>query len=61
MSDMAMEEKKKKTQVRCPACGYRMPVFYEDGSESQGIYVTCKGRGCKKVFEIRIKKGKQIK
>lgn len=56
-----MEDKTKKTQVVCPICGYRMPVFYDKSAESKGIYVTCKGRGCKAVFEIKIDKGKQIK
>lgn len=52
-------DKKKKYQVRCPYCGYKMPVFYDESAEGQGIHVACKGRNCKRVFELRIKQGKQ--
>ncbi|MCD8208331.1 MAG: hypothetical protein LUD72_10375 [Bacteroidales bacterium] len=48
------------TQVRCPACGYLMPVFYTDGASCKGVFIVCKGRGCKAVFELKIKQGKQI-
>ena len=56
-----MNDKDKKSQIVCPVCGYRMPIFYTGWSESKGVYVTCKGRGCKTVFEIKVKKGEQIK
>lgn len=52
-------DKKKKYQVRCPYCGYKMPVFYDESAEGRGIHVACKGRSCKRVFELRIKQGKQ--
>lgn len=47
-------------QVACPFCGYRMPVFFNESSECRGIYITCKGRGCKQKFEIAVKNGKQF-
>ncbi len=51
--------KDKKIQVICPNCGYKMPLFYDAEAESKGIHVVCKGRNCKHIFEIKIKKGKQ--
>lgn len=41
--------------ITCPYCGYKMPIKYDKKiSEAKGIYVKCKGRNCKKVFEIKI-------
>lgn len=48
-------------QVSCPVCGYRMPVFFSSSAECRGLYVTCKGRGCKNRFEITVKNGEQTK
>lgn len=48
-------------RVKCPHCGYSMPVFYADQATCQGITVKCKGRNCGKLFEIKIKNGEQIK
>lgn len=39
-------------QVRCPFCGYRMPIYYKQSAQSTGIFVRCKGRDCKKEFEV---------
>lgn len=41
-------------QVTCPFCGYRMPVEYTLGARCKGVFVRCKGRGCKKEFEVVI-------
>lgn len=41
-------------QVACPYCGYRMPIRYKPFARCKGIYVRCKGRHCKKEFEIKI-------
>lgn len=42
-------------EVICPYCGYKMPIRYDkDKTKAKGIYVKCKGRNCKKEFEIRI-------
>ncbi len=42
-------------KVRCPYCGYRMPIEYIKGiTKCEKIYAFCKGRGCKKKFEIKI-------
>lgn len=48
-------------RVICPECGYTMPVFYDKQAESQGVFVPCKGRGCKTFFEVKIKNGKQVR
>lgn len=42
-------------KVRCPFCNYEMPVFLADHAKATGIFVRCKGRNCKKLFEISIK------
>ena len=43
-------------RVRCPYCGYLMPVWQEEDAESSGIWVRCKGRNCKKLFEVKVTK-----
>lgn len=45
----------KKLKVKCPFCGYAMPIIYLPKAECQGVYVKCKGRNCGQEFEIRIK------
>ena len=46
-----MESKK----IECPYCGYKMPIFYTKEAKCKGIWVKCKGKNCKKEFEIKIK------
>lgn len=41
-------------KVKCPHCGYEMPLVYSEKSVCKGIYVKCKGKRCKKEFEIKI-------
>jgi transcription elongation factor Elf1 len=42
-------------KVKCPFCGYEMPILYDDKkSIAKGIFIRCKGRNCKKEFEINI-------
>ena len=38
--------------VKCPHCGYRMPLRYIPEASCRGLFVKCKGRGCGRVFEI---------
>ena len=45
-----------KKQLTCPHCGYRMPVWYADKASCTGVFIRCKNKGCKKEFEIKIKK-----
>lgn len=55
---MIVEENKEKRQVKskvaCPYCGYEMPVFFDEDARCTGLYIRCKGRGCRKEFEIKI-------
>lgn len=44
-----------KKKVKCPYCGYEMPIVYDEKcSAAKGIYTRCKGRNCRKEFEIKI-------
>ena len=43
-------------KVICPYCGYAMPIEQADTAEAHGLYVRCKGKNCRRVFEIRIEK-----
>lgn len=45
--------------IKCPFCGYKMPIVFSDTSFSSGVLVKCKARHCKKTFEITVKDGKQ--
>lgn len=41
-------------KVTCPYCGYKMPIMYGKDATGSGIFVKCKGKNCKKIFEIKI-------
>ena len=47
-------------KVKCPFCGYEMPVYKDKDAIAKGVYVKCKGRNCKKLFEINTE-NKKIK
>lgn len=42
-------------KVKCPFCGYEMPIYLKENAKCYGVFVRCKGRGCKKIFEILTK------
>jgi len=44
------------SKVKCPHCGYEMPILRTEFSECKGLFVKCKGKNCKKTFEIKITK-----
>ena len=46
-------------RVICPYCGYRLPLSYSSNSNCKEILVICKGRSCKKSFNLIIKDGVQ--
>lgn len=46
-------------RVICPYCGYRLPLSYSKFSNCREISVICKGRNCKKAFNIIVEKGVQ--
>lgn len=54
-------EKNNMHRVECPDCGYKMPIFFTDKADCNGVMISCKGRNCHSVFEVKIKYGKQIK
>lgn len=41
--------------IKCPYCGYRMPITFGKEAKCEGVFVKCKGKNCKKIFEIKIK------
>lgn len=41
-------------KIKCPYCGYEMPIFCTDKTVSNNLFVRCKGKNCKKIFEIKI-------
>ena len=49
------KEKPERVKLKCPFCGYEMPVYLAPDAKCAGVFVRCKGRNCKKLFEIRVK------
>lgn len=45
-------------KIKCPYCGYEMPIFKGKNAQCMGLWVKCKGRNCQKEFEIKIIKDK---
>lgn len=41
-------------KVKCPYCGYRMPIYIAENARCEGLTVRCKGKKCKRLFEIRL-------
>ena len=41
-------------KIKCPHCGYVMPLTREKNAVCRGIYIKCKGRRCGQIFEIKI-------
>lgn len=41
----------------CPICGAKVCVI-DNRSSAKGVYIKCT-RGCRNVFELRVKDGKQ--
>lgn len=50
------EVKETRDKVRCPYCGYAMPIEHAHDATASGLFVKCKGRQCGKVFEIKLPK-----
>nr|DAI95723.1 MAG TPA: hypothetical protein [Caudoviricetes sp.] len=38
-----------------------MPEQYSKSADCSGVFVRCKGKNCKREFEIKIINGKQVK
>jgi len=41
-------------KVKCPHCGYNMPIVVGKNAKCKGLYVKCKARHCGKEFEVII-------
>lgn len=41
-------------KVKCPKCGYKMPIEIGENAICKGLFVKCKGTHCKHRFEIKI-------
>lgn len=41
-------------KIKCPYCGYKMPLFKGENSRCEGVFAKCKNPKCKKKFEIKI-------
>lgn len=50
--------KKGLTKIRCPVCGYEMPVLRSKNASCEGLFLRCKGRNCGRWFEIKIERSK---
>ena len=48
-------------KVKCPYCGYGMPLRLSQTADCKGIFIKCKGKNCKQIFEIKVKNGRQVK
>lgn len=46
-------------KVECPYCGYKMPIMLTDNADCTGVYVRCKGKNCKREFEVIVRNGNQ--
>ena len=44
-------------KIKCPYCGYVMPLKVDPDAKCKGVWIKCKGRNCKKEFEIKILPG----
>lgn len=49
-----MQKKTGLEKVKCPFCGYEMPIFRGRAARCRGLWVRCKGRSCGMFFEIKI-------
>lgn len=45
-------------RVKCPYCGYSLPVWYGEKAAASDVWIQCKGKHCKKMIEIKIEKTK---
>lgn len=41
-------------KIKCPFCGYKMPLMKKKDAYCYGILAKCKNPKCKKEFEIKI-------
>ena len=47
-----------KKKVKCPECGHEQNVFFDKSASCRGVFLRCKARHCKKIFELRLNQDK---
>lgn len=45
-------------KVRCPYCGHKQNIFISEDALCKGIFIPCKARHCRELFELRINQDK---
>lgn len=45
---------KEKRKVACPHCGRPVNVFVSRDARCRGVFLKCKNKDCKKIFELRL-------
>lgn len=46
-------------KVKCPYCGYEMPLVILPEAVCRGVTARCKNKKCRKAFEIKVNSGRQ--
>lgn len=41
-------------KVKCPYCGHEQSIQKSPDAVCRGLWIRCKARQCKKIFEIKI-------
>lgn len=41
-------------KIKCPYCGYVMPLTRTKARCAEAFFIKCKGRRCGRIFEIKI-------
>lgn len=52
--DILKSKDPERVKIKCPHCGYIMPIERDKNAVCKGLHVQCKARNCKKEFEIVI-------
>ena len=48
------ENRDKRIKARCSSCGHPVNVFYQENATCRGVFLRCKNKNCRKIFELRI-------
>ena len=49
------KEKPERVKLKCPFCGYEMPVYLAPDAKCAGVFFSFKGRKFNKILEINVK------
>lgn len=53
-----MDRDEKLAKVKCPHCGHEQNVFFKEDAVCNGVFLRCKARHCREIFEIKLEMGK---